>query len=312
MESIRKFASENAVLAVAVAVVLVLLIPWLRRSLSKKAREKYLAAPASPTLAIARKELAVYLTTPWAWIVFTVMAFVSAASFVFFLIRFQEVQTIARQVGWQRIGPGAEEFRNLTDGVVVNQWGFLLIVLLFLVPILAMGLFAKEHETRTMELLMTAPVRSAHIVLGKYLGGVGIALCTIASTLVYPIVLALYGNSESGSALEWSTVLLGYGALLLWSATWIAIGMFVSSLTESQLLAVVVTIVVGLLWLLLDGFAGSAEEPMRSVLKYLSFGAQLQNPLKGVLDLKPLVFFGSIITLCLLLTHRSVESQRWS
>ncbi len=264
------------------------------------------------TLAIAKKELAVYLTTPWAWIVFTFMAFASSFFFVIFLNTFKQVQDVAKQVGWNQLDPGAQGFRNLTDGIIVNVWGSVLVLVLFVAPFLSMRLFAEERRQKTFELLLTTPVRSAEIVLGKYLGGLGIIACTLGVTIVYPIVLAIYGASESGNALEWSTVLLGYGGLLLWGATCMAIGMFVSSLTESQMLAAVVSFVIALIWMLIEAFTPGAEEPVRSVLQYLSFGQQLQTLLKGVLDLKPLVFFASIIAFCLMLTHRSVESQRWS
>ncbi len=117
---------------------------------------------------------------------------------------------------------------------------------------------------------------------------------------------------EAKSPLEWSTVLLGYGALLLFGATCMAIGMFISSLTESQMVAAIVALVVSLVWMLVRIIAPNADEPVRSILAYLSFDSQLQNMMKGVLELKPLVFFSSVILVFLLLTHRSVEARRWT
>jgi ABC-2 type transport system permease protein len=107
-------------------------------------------------------------------------------------------------------------------------------------------------------------------------------------------------------------VLLGYGGLVLWGAANLAIGLFVSSLTESQMVSALISFAIAMGWMLLKSVAPGAEEPMRSILGYLSFDAQLQNLLKGVLDLRPLVFFSSIIVLFLLLTHRSLEAQRWT
>lgn len=263
-------------------------------------------------LAIAKKELTVYLTTPWAWVVFTGVAFMSSLFFIGLVGNFKQVHEMARQYGWQQLPPDWLSFRNLTDGVVVNLWSTLLVIVLFVAPFLSMRLFAEERRQKTFELLMTAPVRPMEIVLGKYLGGVGIMACTLGITLVYPLILARYGSSESGSALEWSTVFLGYGALLLWGSTCMAIGMFVSSLTESQMVAALVSFAVALVWMLIKNVAPNAEEPWRSVLNYVAFDSQLQNLLKGVLDLKSIVFFSSIITLCVLLTHRSVEAQRWT
>jgi ABC-2 type transport system permease protein len=264
--------------------------------------------------AIMKKELTSHLTTLWAWVVFTVMALLSSAFFVLLLGGFKQAQDIARETqgGWAALPPEAQQFRNLTDGVMISLWGTILVITLFVAPFLSMRLFAEERRNKTFELLMTTPVRPLEIVLGKYLGAVGLVVCTLGVTIVFPIILSLIGSSESGSALEWRTVLLGYFALLLWGATNMAIGMFISSLTESQMVAAFVSFAVALLWMLVSSIAPRADEPIRSILNYLAFDSQLQNLLKGVLDLKPIVFFTSVIAFFILLTHRSIEAQRWT
>ncbi|KFA94342.1 ABC transporter permease [Archangium violaceum] len=260
-------------------------------------------------LAIARKELSIYFTTPWAYAVFTAMLAVSSFFFVNSLFDFQRAQEMARTYGWDRI---PQEFRNLTDGVMVPFWSTVVMITLFVVPFLSMRLFAEEKRNKTFELLMTAPVRPVEIVLGKYLGGLGIITTTLGLTIFFPVLLTVFGKADSGSALEWSTVLLGYGGLLLWGATCMAVGMFISSLTESQMVAALVTFAVLLPWMLLQGLAQATEEPVRSFISYLSFGAQLQGLMRGVLDLKAIVFFCSVIFFSLLLSHRTVEAQRWA
>jgi ABC-2 type transport system permease protein len=266
------------------------------------------------TLAIAKKELIIYLTTPWAWVVFTAMGFITALNFLVLLGKFKMFHDAVKGMdgGWSTVPAEFQFYRNLTDGVIVNLWGVVLVVTLFVAPFLSMRLFAEERRQKTFELLMTTPTRPIEIVLGKYLGAVGIIVCTLGVTIVFPIILAVIGHGESGSALEWSTVLLGYGALLLWGATNMAIGLFVSSLTESQMVAALVSFAIALGWMLIELVTPSAGEPLRSILSYLSFDAQMQNLLKGVLDLRPLVFFTSVIALFLLLTHRSIEAQRWT
>lgn len=263
------------------------------------------------TLAIARKELAIYFTTPWAYIVFTVMLFISSLFFVGSLQQFRDINEAAKAMGWARIPPDYFSFKNLTDGVAIPLWGSMLIITLFVAPVLSMRLFAEEKRQRTFELLMTTPIRPIEIVLGKYLAALGMVVATFGVTIIFPIILAMYGSSESGSALEWSTVLLGYLGMLLWGAACVAIGMFVSSLTESQMVAVLVSFVIALAWLLLRGLGQSVDEPFRSVLNYVSFDTQLSGLMKGVLELKALVFCFSVITLFLFLTHRTVEAQRW-
>ncbi|MDC0709038.1 ABC transporter permease [Stigmatella sp. ncwal1] len=263
-------------------------------------------------LAIARKELSIYFTTPWAYAVFTAMVAISSMFFVGLLQAFQGVHEQARQVGWSRLPPDAVVYRNLTEGVVVQLWGTVMIITLFVAPFLSMRLFAEEKRNKTFELLMTTPVRPIELVLGKYLGGLGIISATLGLTLVFPLLLSAFGSSTSGAVLEWPTVLLGYGGLLLWGATCMAVGMFISSLTESQMVAALLTFVVLLPWMMLHGLVQSVEEPLRSFISYLSFDTQLQNLLRGVLDVKSLVFFLSVILFSLLLTHRTVEAQRWA
>lgn len=263
-------------------------------------------------LAIARKELSIYFTTPWAYAVFTAMIGLSAFFFMGLLQAFQEVQEEAKALGWNQLPPESAAYRNLTDGVVVQLWGVILIITLIVVPFLSMRLFAEEKRNKTFELLMTTPVSPLELVLGKYLGGLGIIGTSLALTIVFPLLLSAFGSSASGTALEWPTVLLGYGGVLLWGATCMAVGLFISSLTESQMIAALLTFAVLLPWMLLRGLAQGAEEPMRSFINYLAFDAQLSNLLKGVLDLKALVFFFSVILFSLLLTHRTVEAQRWA
>lgn len=260
-------------------------------------------------LAIARKELSIYFTTPWAYAVFTAMLALSSFFFVGMLNEFQRAQEMARTYGWEKV---PSQFRNLTDGVMVPFWSTVMIVTLFVAPFLSMRLFAEEKRNKTFELLMTAPVRPVEIVLGKYLGGLGVITATLGLTILFPVLLTLFGKSDSGPVLEWNTVLLGYGGLLLWGATCMAIGLFLSTLTESQMVAALLTFAVLLPWTMLRGLAQGVEEPMRSLIHHLSFDVQLQGMLRGVLDLETLVFFFSVIFFSLLLSHRTVEAQRWA
>jgi ABC-2 type transport system permease protein len=263
-------------------------------------------------LAIARKELSIYLTTPGAYLGFTAMVVFTGVFFMAGLAQFRRIQEMALAYTWARMPGWAEEYKNLTDGVVMHLWEVILVLTLFIAPFLSMGLFAREKRHGTFELLMTAPVRPIEMVLGKYLAGVGVIVTTLGLTIIFPLILAAFGQSESGSALEWSTVLLGYLGMLLWGATCMAIGMFISILTRSEALAALLTFAVLLPWYLLRGFGQTSEEPWRSIASNLSFESQLESLTKGVLDLKALVFFASVILLSLFLTHRSVEAHRWA
>src|SRR5687768_1639438 len=152
-------------------------------------------------LAIARKELSIYFTTPWAYVAFTIMAFISSFPFISMLTTFKQVQDQARVMTWARLGPQAAMFKNLTDGVVVPLWDYIQVIILFVAPFISMRLFAEEKRQKTFELLMTSPVRPVEIVLGKYLGGLGVIAATVGLTIVYPLILSFFGASESGAAL---------------------------------------------------------------------------------------------------------------
>src|SRR4051812_8669648 len=118
-------------------------------------------------LAIARKELSVYFTTPWAYAVFTAMVGISSFFFLAMLQTFKQVHDLARVWGWARMPPDYSVYKNLTDGIVVQLWGVVTIITLFVAPFLSMRLFAEEKRHKTFELLMTVPVRPSEIVLGK-------------------------------------------------------------------------------------------------------------------------------------------------
>jgi len=263
-------------------------------------------------LAIARKELSIYFTTPLAYGVTTGMVLVSAFFFVSLLGTFVQMQEVARAYTWARMPPDYNMYKNLTDGVIIPLWGIVIILVVFAAPLLSMGLFAREKRERTFELLMTAPLRPWEIVAGKYLGGLGVTAATLGSTIVFPIILTLFGSSESGQALEWQTVGLGFVGLMLLGALAVAVTMLISAFTDVELLAALLGIILMLVWLLLRGAAQSSEDPLRSIVSYLSLDTHLQGMMKGVLELKGLVMFVSSITFCLLLTHRKIESERWA
>ncbi len=261
-------------------------------------------------LAIARKELNVYFTTPIAYVVFCGMTFIASYLFLNDLQNFAQLSMMATQMP-DRMDPSK---LNLTDVVMVPllvKCGF---VLILVVPFLSMRLMADEKKQRTFELLMTAPVRPIEIVFGKYLGGAIVLVITVGLTMTYPLVLAHYGASAgSGSAIEWPTVLAGYLGLTLFACAYMSLGLFISSLTESQVVAAIISLVVMLvLWLL--SLAGSSVDnaSAKEVLNYCCSSQHLIGFVRGEIAVKDIVYFASLIALGLFLTQRAVEGQRWA
>jgi ABC-2 type transport system permease protein len=175
-----------------------------------------------------------------------------------------------------------------------------------------MGLFAKEKRERTFELLMTVPLRPWEIVAGKYLSGVLITGATLGSTLVFPLILAAFGSSESGQALEWQTVFLGFGGLILLGALSVALTMVISSFIQTEFLAGFMGIVLMLAWLFLRAVGQNVDEPFRTILGQVSLDTHVGSLMRGLVEVKGLVMFASGIAVCLFLTHRKVEAERWA
>ena len=260
-------------------------------------------------LAIACKEWTVYFITPMAWVIFTAMAFLSSYLFINLLEEFRRAQQFARDNGLNQI---PHDMRNVTDGIVVSLFELILLLLLLLSPFLSMRLFSEEKRNRTLELLMTAPVRPFEIVLGKFLGGLGAIASLLAVTVIYPLMLSWLSTAESGQPVEWATVSLGYFALLLWGATCLSLGMFFSSLSTSQVSSAIMTLGVLLPWTLLGWFAQTVEEPLRGILNGLSFQNQMGGLLRGTADLSALTYLFSITCFFLFSTHLRLSGPQWS
>lgn len=262
-------------------------------------------------LAIARKELNVYFTTPVAYAMFAVMAVFASYFFIAAVKQFLEMSMMATQMP-QYMDPNR---LNLTDFVVAPVVFNCGIIVAMVAPFLSMRLIAEEKRQRTFELLMTAPVRPIDIVLGKYLGGLAIMAVTLAITLLHPVVLDVFaGSSGTGGAggIEWQTTLAAYLGLFLWSAAAIALGLFISSLTDSQAVASIISILLLLMLWLASWMSGGADGALKETFNYLSASQHLVAFVKGVFDLKDVVYYLSLVVLGLYLTHRSVESHRWA
>jgi ABC-2 type transport system permease protein len=262
-------------------------------------------------LAIAKKEINIYFTTPLAYAMFAVMAVFTSYFFIASVMKFLEMSMMAMQMP-QYVDANR---LNLTDWVVAPVVFNTGVIVAMVAPFLSMRLIAEERRQRTFELLMTTPLRPLEIVLGKYLGGLSIITVTVGLTLIHPVILHFFaGSSGTGGSggIEWQTTLSAYFGLLLWGGAAMAIGMFISSLTDSQAVAAIVSILLLLILWLAKWMAQGADGSVHDVLTFLSAQDHLFAFVKGVFDLKDLTYYLSWIVLGLFLTDRAVEAQRWA
>ena len=255
-------------------------------------------------LAIAKKELNIYFATPIAYVGFTLFVIIGSYFFLRLLGAYQQASLMYMQ------SPQILSRLNFQDAIFRALFGNLGVVLIFIVPALTMRLIAEEKRQRTIELLYSTPVTSAEVVAGKYLAALAILVCMLALTLVYPASVQLVTRDQSG--VEWRSIFLGYAGLFLLGAAYIALGLFISSLTENQAVAAIATFFVLLMTWIVGWKAAETEGVAREVVTYLSSVSHLDSFSRGTVELKDLVYFLSICVVGLFASHRAIEAHRWS
>jgi ABC-2 type transport system permease protein len=253
--------------------------------------------------ALVEKEWRHYFGSPIAYVALFVWTMLFGIFFHFaFTLFLRQSMMMAEQM---EMGGGPK--------LSINEWMIrpvihnMAVVALFVAPMLTMRLFAEEKRQGTIELLATSPITDLQIVLGKFLAAAGLYALMILTGLVNLLPVWHYATS----APEWKPVLTGALALLLIGSCFIALGLFVSTLTRNQIVAGILTFCLLLgVWTL-----GWADEPtagpVMKVVGYLAVTTHMEDMVKGVLDLKDVVFYLSFIAFGLFLAQQSVESQRW-
>jgi gliding motility-associated transport system permease protein len=254
-------------------------------------------------IAIYRKELGHYFVSPIAYIFIGLFLVLSGFFFIFFLNTFIQ-DAMAMTVQSMRFGTPPEID---VPGLVTRQFfGLLSTLVLFFTPVLTMGVYAEERKRGTMELLMTSPVTELQIVLGKFFATFTLFVIMLLPTFTYFIFM--FRHSEP--APPWRLALAGYAGVLLLGGALMALGSFISSLTENQLIASVMTYAAFLLVWVLD-LGRNAESGVGAVLSYLSVVRHYDDFTRGVIDTTALIYYASFMILFIFLTVRSVDSMRW-
>jgi len=178
------------------------------------------------------------------------------------------------------------------------------------VPVVTMRLLAEERRSGTLEMLITLPVKDSDVVIGKYMGALGLVLVLVLSTLAYPLVM--FWHPWNLGPIDGGPVASGYLGMVLFSAAAVAVGLLISALTESQAVAFFITFfVLGALWLFGD-LASKAGGTLAIVLNYISFQSRLNNFWRGLIDSRDVIFFLSVTVLSLMVAFRALERRKWA
>jgi ABC-2 type transport system permease protein len=254
-------------------------------------------------VAIVRKEMGHFFVSPIAYVVAGVFLVLTGFFFYQFVVIFSER---ALQASMQsRFGPPPS--LDVPGLVLRNFFGLIGTVVLFISPMLTMGAYTEEKKRGTIELLMTSPLRDSEIVLGKFTATLGLFGLMLLPTVIYQVVLFLASDPRP----PWMLIVGGYLGVILLGGTLIALGLFISSLAENQIVAAVVTFgLFLLLWVLDVGVRGSTTWWGES-LQYISILRHYDDFTRGVVDSSSVVFYLSATVLGIFLTLRSLDAMRW-
>ena len=183
----------------------------------------------------------------------------------------------------------------------------MLMIVMLVIPIITMKSFSEERKQKTDQALLTAPISLTEMVLGKFFGAFLLYCICNAIYILYAIILSFY------AAPDWAVFLTTMLGMLLMGGALIAIDMFISALTESQVIAAVVSIGIGLLIYMLASLSNVFNVDWLTTLFHnISFDAHFTNFINGIINLTSVVFFLSVIAIFLFLCVRVFEKRRWS
>ena len=233
-------------------------------------------------LAIYKKEFASYFNSPIAYIYIT--AFLVFSGWIFFR-------------GFFLIGQA-----NMRGFFSLLPWIFL-----FFIPAITMRLWAEEKKIGTMEILMTLPVTDTEVVLGKFLAAFIFFSITILLTLTIPLTLFYLGKPDIGP------IIGGYLGALLMGAAYLSIGLFVSSLTENQIVAFILGIFLCFILFIIgeDIVLMALPSSIASIFSFLGLGYHFKSIGRGIIDTRDIIYYLAVIGFFLFLNIRSIESRKW-
>ena len=252
-------------------------------------------------LTIWQKELKQFFLSPIAYVILVV--FITLAGLFYFDLFTYFVQIQAQYQYYQN--PMAMQQLNVNDMIVTPLFHNLSVLLLLIIPLVTMRLYAEEKRNGTEEALLTSPVSESSIVWGKFMGAITFYLAAILLTAQFPLILFKYGQPDLGK------VLTGYAGLFLMGASFIAFGLFTSTLAKTQTQAAVWSFFMLLVLWIVGWLAESVAGIAGKFLKYAAIMTHFENFAQGVISVGDLVYFAAFIFLFIFLATRVVESSRW-
>jgi ABC-2 type transport system permease protein len=239
-----------------------------------------------------------YFVSPIAWVLLAIFAFLSGY-FCYAATAFFVRDSLQSQMQGQSFP------MSINDRIIVPVLQNVSVIALFLIPLLAMRLFAEEKRQGTIELLVTSPIHDLEVIIGKWFSAVLMYGALLFLVFLDFIFLFMYGNPD------WKPVALGFLGLWLQGAAILSLCTFISTLTKNQIVAAAAGFGLSLLLFVLSWATAFESSAIAQVLSYLSIVSHFDSFSRGVMDSKDFIFYLSMIFFGLFLTARSLESLRW-
>jgi ABC-2 type transport system permease protein len=254
------------------------------------------------TFVIARKEIKSFFLTPSFYFIAGVITLILS---LLFPAHFSMFVTASQGPAQQMGGMGQQA--NIHYGLYLRHLSYMNLLLILVVPALTMKLFAEEKKLKTFDLLLTSPVTSWEIVIGKFIA-VAVAIAALmVIALLYPLVTLMFVDK-----IHWPSLILAFSGIYVLSLIYVAMNLFCSSLTESVLIAFILSIILNVsIWFVGIGVELVDSQWARQVFEHISLANQLSGLVEGALRIQTFAFFFSAVALFLFLAERVVESHRW-
>lgn len=195
---------------------------------------------------------------------------------------------------------------NGNTGNLTYVFSDMFIILLFVVPILTMRLFSEEKRQKTDQALLTSPISLSRIVFGKFISAVTVLALCMAVFFMFAVVVSVIAGAQ------WAVILCNMLGFLLLGSALISIGLFISSLTESQVIAAIGSLAAGLIIYLMQAITTILPiSSLANLLNKISFSSHYENFTLGILNFADVVFFVTVTFTFLFFTVRVLERKRW-
>ena len=251
-------------------------------------------------MAIFGKEMRSYFGSPIAYVMASVFLLFSGFVFRNQVLEFHDMSVFLI------LAEREEKIQlNVNTDVVEPFFEFQTFIWMIVIPMLTMRLYAEEKRGGTYELLMTSPITSGQILMGKFLA------CYALYLLIELMAFGYIGVLATHAQLDWGPIFSGALAVVLLGATFISVGILASSLTENQIIAAVLSFFLLILLWIIDWAARFSDDLFFVILKFLSLLEHTRDMIRGVVDTHDVVFFVSTVVFFLFLTHTVLESRRW-